>query len=86
MPELSRFLGIVIFMNYRDHSPPHFHVKYNEFRASLSIQELKVLNGKLPRRVLVMVLEWAFKYRKELLDNWKRACKKEPLKPILPLT
>jgi hypothetical protein len=32
MPELSRFLGIVIFMNYRDHQPPHFHARYNRLR------------------------------------------------------
>ena len=27
MPEISRFLGIVIViaMYYRDHAPPHFH-------------------------------------------------------------
>jgi hypothetical protein len=30
MPELSRFLGIVITMFYRDHAPPHFHAFYGE--------------------------------------------------------
>ena len=25
MPEISRFLGIVVRMFYRDHAPPHFH-------------------------------------------------------------
>jgi len=25
MPVLSRFYGIVIFMNFRDHEPPHFY-------------------------------------------------------------
>lgn len=25
MPEISRFLGIVVRMHYRDHAPPHFH-------------------------------------------------------------
>ena len=24
MPEISRFFGIVIFMKYNDHEPPHF--------------------------------------------------------------
>ncbi len=28
MPTLSRFYGIVIFMNYNDHPPPHFHARY----------------------------------------------------------
>jgi hypothetical protein len=30
MPEISRFLGIVIRMYYRDHAPPHFHAEYAE--------------------------------------------------------
>jgi hypothetical protein len=30
MPELSRFLGIVIAMYFKDHNPPHFHVLYGE--------------------------------------------------------
>ena len=28
MPEISRFLGIVIYMLYDDHPPPHFHAEY----------------------------------------------------------
>ncbi|MBI2291630.1 MAG: DUF4160 domain-containing protein, partial [Betaproteobacteria bacterium] len=28
MPEISRFLGIVITMYFNDHNPPHFHVRY----------------------------------------------------------
>jgi hypothetical protein len=30
VPEISRFLGIVITMFYRDHGPPHFHASYGE--------------------------------------------------------
>jgi hypothetical protein len=33
MPEISRFLGIVIAMVYNDHPPPHFHVRYGGQRA-----------------------------------------------------
>ena len=28
MPEVSRFLGIVIQMFFDEHNPPHFHAKY----------------------------------------------------------
>ena len=31
MPELSRFLGIVITTFYRDDGPPHFHATYGDF-------------------------------------------------------
>lgn len=30
MPEISRFLGIVVYMYYKDHAPPHFHAEYGE--------------------------------------------------------
>jgi hypothetical protein len=28
MPEISRFLGIVIAIYFKEHAPPHFHAKY----------------------------------------------------------
>lgn len=34
MPEISRFYGIIIYMFFQDHNPPHFHVKYHEFEAT----------------------------------------------------
>jgi hypothetical protein len=37
MPELSRFFGLVILMFYRDHPPPHFHVRYGGQRGSGSV-------------------------------------------------
>ena len=37
MPELSRFLGIVIAMYYRDHPPPHFHAIYGDSEVTIEI-------------------------------------------------
>jgi len=31
MPEVSRFLGIVVYLNINEHNPPHFHAKYGDF-------------------------------------------------------
>jgi hypothetical protein len=31
MPGISRFLGIVIAMYYRDHNPPHFHARHGDY-------------------------------------------------------
>ena len=45
MPEISRFLGIIISMYYKEHAPPHFYAKYSEYRASFSINE-KLLRVK----------------------------------------
>ena len=37
MPEISRFLGIVIAMFYNDHAPPHFHAMYGELEIRVDI-------------------------------------------------
>ena len=37
MPEISRFLGIVIAMFYSDHAPPHFHARYGEHEVTVRI-------------------------------------------------
>jgi hypothetical protein len=68
MPEISRFLGIVISMYFDDHNPPHFHVRYNDFRAVMDIQSLNVVYGALPARVRAPVEEWAELNREELLE------------------
>jgi hypothetical protein len=70
MPELSRFLGIVIAMYFNDHNPPHFHALYNEYDAEIDMKNLSVLEGKLPARILGLVIEWAELHRDELTENW----------------
>ena len=57
MPEISRFLGIVIGMFYRDHAPPHFHATYGEFAVTVVIRTGKI-NGTFPKRARRLVLEW----------------------------
>lgn len=85
MPTVSRFFGIVITMNYSEHPPPHFHVRYGEYRALLSIDGLRVLRGQLPPRVLGLVVEWASRHLPELHRNWELARDHQPLEPIAPL-
>ena len=57
-------------MYFNEHAPPHFHVVYNEYEATISIEHLETLKGKLPGRVLGLVAEWAAEHRQELRDNW----------------
>ena len=85
MPEISRFLGIIIAIYYQDHQPPHFHAKYGSDRAVFTIQELRLIEGELPGRVTALVLEWAFAHREELTENWELAVAKKPLRKIAPL-
>ncbi|MFH1076042.1 MAG: DUF4160 domain-containing protein [Pseudomonadota bacterium] len=72
MPEISRFLGIVISMYFDEHNPPHFHVQYNDYRASMDINNLNIIAGSLPARVRGLVEEWAELHRNELLSMWIR--------------
>lgn len=48
MPEISRFLGIVIKMFFSDHAPPHFHAFYGDFEACFCINTLELISGTLP--------------------------------------
>jgi hypothetical protein len=45
-------------------------VKYNDYRALISINDLAMLEGKLPPRILGLVIEWAELHKKELLEDW----------------
>lgn len=71
MPEIARFFGIVITMYFNDHNPPHFHAVYNEFEASLVIETLGILEGRLPAKALSLTVEWASLHQAELLENWE---------------
>jgi hypothetical protein len=71
MPEISRFLGIIISMYFDEHNPPHFHVRYNEYRASMGINDLNVIAGSLPAKIRGLVEEWAEIHQMELLRMWE---------------
>jgi len=85
MPELSRFLGITIYMLFNDHNPPHFHVEYGEYKASISINDLALLNGDLPSRIHGYVIEWASMHKQELMENWNMVRTGGEYKKIKPL-
>ena len=56
MPEVCRFYGIVIsiyyndYNDYNDHGPPHFHARYGSDQAMIAMDNLTVLQGRLPPR------------------------------------
>ncbi len=84
MPTISRFYGIVIFMNYRDHAPPHFHARYQDQEVTIEI-ETGIVTGKMSRRALNMLFIWLDAHQEALMNNWQRARDGEPLKEIAPL-
>ena len=84
MPEISHFLGIIIYMNWGDHPLPHFHARYGDYEITVEI-ESGVVRGEFPKRALRAVLEWLDLHQSDLLEDWALAQARMPLKSIEPL-
>ena len=84
MPEISRFLGIIIAMLYNDHNPPHFHAYYGDYKIKVEIYT-GIVEGIFPKRALKAVLEWYELYKDLLIENWALASNHKALKKIPPL-
>ena len=70
MPTVSLFLGIVIFMNYSDHMPPHFHARYQGYEASFTFDG-ELLVGDMPARQRKFIAAWALLHEEDLAANWE---------------
>ena len=64
MPEICRFLGIVIAIFHREHGSPHFHAKYGEYEITVEIE-----TGQFPRRSLTAVMKRCDLHKDELMEN-----------------
>jgi len=85
MPIISMFYGIIIRMFFDEHVPPHFHAEYGEFKASVDISTLEIIEGKLPHRAQWLILDWAEMHQDELLEDWELCRKHEEPRKIEPL-
>jgi hypothetical protein len=89
MPTISRFLGLTIAMFFRDHDPPHIHVRergVGESKFGLDGKLIKVVSGRrLSGRKQDVVKAWIHLREKELRANWRRARQEEDLLDVDPL-
>ncbi len=85
MPKICQFLGIIIYMYFRDHAPPHFHAKYGEFEGMVGLDPIRQIEGNLPPRILGLVIEWATLYSMELKEAWNAAAHKDSIPKVPPL-
>jgi hypothetical protein len=88
MPELARFLGIIIRMYAEPSAPhhrPHFHAYYQDAVGIYSIDTIELISGALPRRQHRLVEAWAELHQDELLANWERLQAGQPPHKIDPL-
>jgi len=84
MPEICRFYGIIIFMSYNDHPPPHFHARYEDQEVTIEIKS-GIVKGQMSKRALRMLFEWSEIHQKELMGNWQLARGRKRLQKIPPL-
>jgi Domain of unknown function (DUF4160) len=84
MPVISRFFGIVVYMHWREHAPPHFHAKYQDQEISVEI-ESGVVTGHMGAKAVTLIQEWRHLHEAELLADWLSAQRKQSLRGIPPL-
>ena len=72
MPTISMFYGIIIRMYFApgEHFPPHIHAYYQDFKASLKIDDCEVISGNMPSRQLRLIMAWMEIHREELISGW----------------
>ncbi len=84
MPTISEFHGVTIMMFYEDHDPPHFHARHARFKAKFAIADLSVLTSKgdLRGQDIGRIRRWGRAKQTELLENWFRCMRGEPVRKI----
>ena len=88
MPTISMFYGILVAMMFRDnerHNLPHIHVRYAGEKASVAIEDGRVLAGSLQTKQMKMVQAWIEIHKDELFADWELALAGEEPFRIAPL-
>lgn len=84
MPRLSEFFGIIIYIRFLDHNPPHFHAEYQNDKVTIEIENGKV-KGEMSERALRLILEWLSIHRDEIKQAWNKAANGDDPGIIEPL-
>jgi hypothetical protein len=87
VPTISMFYGIIIRMYFApgEHNPPHCHIYYNEFKASIDLRTLEFIESDLPSKQKRLVLAWVELHIEELLADWNLVMNGEEPFKIQPL-
>ena len=76
MPVISMFYGILVAIFFEDndrHHLPQSHVRYSGEKASIAIEDGRVLAGHFPPKQLKMVQAWIEIHKDELNADWELA-------------
>ena len=69
----------------KEHPPPHFHVYYGDYKATIDIRTCEVIQSNLPRKQTKLVLAWAELHQDELMADWVLVMNGEEPFKIQPL-
>ena len=88
MPTISMFYGILVSIYFEEsdgHHTPHIHVRYSGQKASIAIEDGRVLAGEIPVKQLKMVQAWIEIHQDELFADWEMARNGEQPFRVAPL-
>ena len=84
MPVISRFFGIAMRMYRRDPAPRHFHACSGEYEIVGALEDLVLIEGRIPPRVQRLVTARVLVSREALRADWMLARAGRPPPPIPP--
>ena len=87
MPTISMFYGIIVRMYCApsEHNPPHIHVHYQSYKATIDIHTCEIIDGELPKKQAKLATAWAEIHQEELMADWELASSGTKPFPIEPL-
>ena len=88
MPTISMFYCILVAILFEDndrHNLPHIHVRYAGTKASIAIDDGRILAGNIPPKQLKLVQAWIEIHKDELFADWELAVSGEQPFQIEPL-
>jgi len=81
MPTIFIINGILISLFGFDHNPPHIHVKYGEYKFTITLEE-RIVTGSAPSDVIRQVNEFMDSHIDQLKDLWEKAQRGEKIHKI----
>jgi hypothetical protein len=66
MPTIFRFGNAKISMYADDHNPPHFHLATPDDAALVSLDQLEIIAGDVPKKTYEVGKAWAVEHIDEL--------------------
>ena len=72
MPCIKIIDSVKVYVYLKDHNPPHFHVRYNEYEELIVIENLSTHAGSIPNKQRKKVIAWVNENENEkyLVGKW----------------